>query len=167
MKLKNSNCDETNKLKAWWNLKTHCDKTQKLKLWWNLKIQIVMKLKNSGCDKNSKTLIVTKLKNSKWRKTQKIKSWQNSINKNVTNLKLWQNSKTKIVATLFANCDENLNYDKSQFMRRKTNLKGSWHLDNQCDVLFAVFCDSRNVFCTYMYTSGVNTLGIFTPQTCR
>ena len=34
MKLKNSNCD----------------KTQKLKLWWNSKTKIVMKLKNSNCD---------------------------------------------------------------------------------------------------------------------
>ena len=41
MKLNNSNFDET----------------QKLKLWWNLKTQIVMKLKNS----NLKTQIVTKL----------------------------------------------------------------------------------------------------------
>ena len=50
---------------------SNCDQTQKLKLWWNLKTQIVMKLLNSNCDKiykkknsicDSKTHIVTKLK---------------------------------------------------------------------------------------------------------
>ena len=59
----NSNCDETQKIKLWWNSKTqivmklqnsNCDETQKLKLWWNSKTQIVMKLKNSKCDKTQK-----------------------------------------------------------------------------------------------------------------
>ena len=68
MKLKNSNCDESQKIKFRWNSKTqiviklknsNCDATQKRKLWWNSKTQIVMKLKNSNCDN---TQIVTKLK---------------------------------------------------------------------------------------------------------
>ena len=58
MKLKNSNCDESEKLKWWWKSKTviamkfkdsngyqtqnsKCDKTQKLKFWQNWKTQIV------------------------------------------------------------------------------------------------------------------------------
>ena len=57
---------------------------------------------------------------------------QNS-NWDKTFLKLWQN----------------LNYDKSQFMRRKINVNGSfskniWHLDNRCNVLWTAFCDSHN-----------------------
>ena len=42
MKLKNSNCDKTQKLKLWWNLETQ--------MWWNSKTQIVMKFKNSNCE---------------------------------------------------------------------------------------------------------------------
>ena len=56
MKLKNSNCDETQKYKMWWTLKTEIvmklkksngEKTQKLKFWWHLKTQIVVKCENS------------------------------------------------------------------------------------------------------------------------
>ena len=45
MKLKNSNRDET----------------QKLKLWWNSDIQMVLNLLNSNCDETKKTQIVIKL----------------------------------------------------------------------------------------------------------
>ena len=92
MKLKNINCDET----------------QKLKLWQNIKTQIVMNLKNSKCNEpqkpklwlnkegEKKTHIETKLKtfycetlnNSNWDKTQKF-----------TKLKIRQNS-TQIVTKL-------------------------------------------------------------------
>ena len=56
MKLKNSNCDETQKLKLRWNLKTQI--VMKLKLSWNSKTQIAtisktpiaMKLKKSNFD---------------------------------------------------------------------------------------------------------------------
>ena len=59
-KIKNSNCDKTQKLKLWTNSKTqivtklkkketNCDKTQKLKLWQD-PYQIKTKLKNSNCD---------------------------------------------------------------------------------------------------------------------
>ena len=44
MKLKNSNCDETQN--------SNGDKTQKLKLLQKSKTEIVTKLKNSNCDKN-------------------------------------------------------------------------------------------------------------------
>ena len=66
------------------------------------KTQIVEKLKNSKCNKTPKPQIVTKLKfcqNSKCDQTQIVTKFKNSI---------W--GKT------FLNCD------KSQFMRRKTNL---------------------------------------------
>ena len=47
-KLKNSNCDKTQKHKLWQTqIVTNCDKTQKFKLW---PIQIVTKLKNSNAD---------------------------------------------------------------------------------------------------------------------
>ena len=49
-----------------------CDKTQKLKLIQNSKTQIVTELKNSICDK-TRTQIVTKLKNLYGDKTQKLK----------------------------------------------------------------------------------------------
>ena len=95
--LKNSNCDQTQKLKLWQNSKTEtetkhknfkwdktqklkkkvvtklktqkCDKTQTQKLRQNLKTQIVTKLKNTNCDKTKKNIILTKL--------NKIKMWQN------------------------------------------------------------------------------------------
>ena len=74
----------------------------KIKLWHNSKTQIVSEIKNSNCDKtqqlklwpNSKTQNVTKLKISNCDKTQK--------------LKLWQNSKTQIVTKL-----KNSNYEKT------------------------------------------------------
>ena len=51
---------------------SNCDQTQKLKLQHNSKTQIVTKLKNSNCNK-TETKIVTKLKNSNCDKTQKLK----------------------------------------------------------------------------------------------
>ena len=50
-KLKNWNCDKTQKFKLWHNSKTeNCYKSQKLQLWKNSKTQIVTKLKKSkGC----------------------------------------------------------------------------------------------------------------------
>ena len=57
---------------------SNCDKSQKLKLRQNSKIQIFTKLNmwhNLNCDK---TQIVTQLKNSKYDKTQimtKLKNW--------------------------------------------------------------------------------------------
>ena len=64
-KLKNSNCDDLQKLKLWQNYKIkNSDKTKKLKLWQNSKTRIVTKLKKSNCDKTQKTQIVTKLENS-------------------------------------------------------------------------------------------------------
>ena len=52
---------------------TKCDKTRKKSnCEKNTKTQIVLKLKNSNCD-NSKTQIVTKLKNLNGDKTQKFK----------------------------------------------------------------------------------------------
>ena len=91
MKLKNSNCDKTQKHKLWQNsitqivikLNSNGDKTQKLNLW---------QLKKSKCDK---TQLVTKLN-----------MWQNSTCDKtpiLTKLKLWQNSscdKTQIVTKL-------------------------------------------------------------------
>ena len=55
-------------------------------MWRNSKTRIVTKLKNSNCKQtqklkfwqNSKTQIVTKLKNSNCDKTQKLKLWQNT-----------------------------------------------------------------------------------------
>ena len=64
----------------WKKLKnTDFDKTQHLKLWQNSKTLIVTKLKNSNCVKTKKkTQIVTKLKNTNCDKTQKLKLCQNS-----------------------------------------------------------------------------------------
>ena len=54
-KLKNSNCDKTQKLKLLQNSKTqnsNCDKTQKLKLFKNSKTQIMTKLKKHNTENN-------------------------------------------------------------------------------------------------------------------
>ena len=60
---------------------SNCDKTQKLKVRPNTKILNVTKFKNSNCDKTKKvnvtqleTQIVTKLKNSNCDKALKLKS---------------------------------------------------------------------------------------------
>ena len=106
---------------------------RKTQLCWYSKTQIVMKLKNSNCDK---TEIVTKLK--LWRNshcnytqivtTQPMKKLQNLQNSKLKmwQLKLWEKkpSKTQIVTKLKNSNYENLNYDKSQFMtRREKNMK--------------------------------------------
>ena len=129
------------------NLK--CDETQKLKLWLNSKIQKAMKLKNSNCDLTKK-LIVIKLKNSNCDKTWKLKFWWKAKTKKKTSkLKMWQDSKTLVMTKLNttkcdqtqiviklknSNCDrtslkfwQNLNYYKSQFIRRKTYIKQSFN----------------------------------------
>ena len=79
---------------------------------------------------------MTKLKNSNCDKTQKLKFWQNSKTQIVTKLKkhffnkiqklkLWQYSKTQIVTKL-----KNSNCDKTQFMKKKTTLKGPFSKNN-------------------------------------
>ena len=81
----------------------NCDETQKLKLWWNSKTQILMKLKNSNCDETKKTQIVMKLKKSNCDETQQ--------------LKLRWNSKTQIMMKLKnSNCDwtKNSNFDDNK-----------------------------------------------------
>ena len=62
---------------------TNCDKTQKLKLGPNSKTQIVTKLNNSNIkEEKNKKKIVTKLKKSNCDKTQILKLGQNSKNIN-------------------------------------------------------------------------------------
>ena len=47
----NLNCDETQKLKLWWNSKTQIVmKLKKLKFWFNSKTQILMIIKTSNCE---------------------------------------------------------------------------------------------------------------------
>ena len=103
------------------------------------------KLKNSNGDK---TQIVTKL--NLWKKRNYSKCDKTQIRKKVNN--------SNCDKTQNSNCDksqklylwQNLNYNKSQFMRRKNLQKGLlvgtfWHLDNRWDVLWAVLCNSRDV----------------------
>ena len=85
---------------------SNCDKSQKLRLWQYSKTQIVTNLTNSKCYKtqnsncyktikkkklwqNSKTKILTKLKNSNCNKTKKLKLWPTQ------KINFWQNSKTQ------------------------------------------------------------------------
>ena len=81
---------------------SNCDWTQNL-IFFNLKTPIVI---------NSKTQMVTKLKNSNGDKTPKVKWWQNSKSQIVTKLK-----KTQVVTKLKlwenSNCD-NSNCYKTQ-----------------------------------------------------
>ena len=77
---------------------SNCDKTQKLKLWQNSKTWIVTKLKKSNCDKNqklkwgqnSKTEFATKLKNWNCDQTQKLKLQQYQNCKKTWKLIMWQ-----------------------------------------------------------------------------
>ena len=109
---------------------TNRDKTQKVKLWQISKTQIVTKLKksnwdkilNSKCDKIKKknqivtklkkNPIVTKLKNKKCDKTQKLKLWQNS------KVKLWQNLKKN---KFWPKLKKNSNCDNSNLKLRKNS----------------------------------------------
>ena len=90
--------------------------------------QIMTKLNYSKCDQNQ---IVTKLKNYNFYKAF---------------LLLWQN----------------LNYDKSLLMRIKKKYEGLlvrtfWHIDNWFDVLWAAFCDSRDVLFKHYVVSQLFT----------
>ena len=71
-KLKNSNCDKTKK-------KFNGDKTKKTQFITNIKVKLCQE---------SKTLILTKLTNINWDKTQKIKMRQNSNFDKTKKLKL-------------------------------------------------------------------------------
>ena len=133
-KLKNSNYDKIQKLKM--GQKSTFDKTPvvtKLKLWLNsnfYKTQVVTKLKlweKNHKLKNDKTRIVTKLGNSNYDKTQKLKLKQNLKAQIWTKLELWP----------ISIYEENL---KGLLVRT------FWHLHNRWDVLWEAFCDSRDVF---------------------
>ena len=85
--------------------------------------------------RNSKTWIVTKLKNLTWDKIQ---------------LKVWQSLKTQTVTKF-----NNLNCDKTQQLKLWQNSKTShkslllrttWHLDNWWDVFEAAICDLAMFF---------------------
>ena len=155
---------------------SNCDKTQKLKLWWNSKTQIVINLKISNCEEtqkliglqnsklklwvNSKTKNGTKLKKSNFDKTQKLKLWQNwNCNQNqmwktqidktqiVAKVKFYKTQRLKLWQTqkLILWQKSNINYDKSQCMRRqnlqRVFIKNILNLDNRWNVLWsAISC---------------------------
>ena len=92
-------------------LASQSSKTQKLKLWQNSKTRIVTKLKNSNFDnvknvtklklwQNSKCERKKKLKNSKCDKIQIMTKLKNSKCDNNQKFNLWHNSKTQIVTKL-------------------------------------------------------------------
>ena len=146
-KLKNSNCDQTQKPKLWQIVikikNSNCDKTKK-------KSNFDKTKKNLNCDKtqsekhkklklgpNSETEIVTNLKNSKCDKTQKLKWWpyQNCKKKKVKNshcdktffsfttflsheIVFLKKSKNQIVTTL-----KNSNCVKTQKLKLRQNSK--------------------------------------------
>ena len=171
MKLKTQMVTKLKKLKLWQNSKTqivtklknsNCDKTQIVKKNSNCEnTQIMTQLKNSKCDK---TQTMTMLNNSNCVKTKKTQILEKNSNCNKTQtvikLKLWQISKSQIVTQLKnSNCDNtqktqivtNLKCDKSQFMKKKTTLKGSFSKNNltpwrsmRCTLCSLL--QSRNVF---------------------
>ena len=85
--------------------------------------------------------------NSNYEKKKKTQT------QNVKKLKLWQNSRSQIVKKKLknSNIDKTWNLTNLNFRRRKKLLTGLLvstflHLDNQWYVLWAAFCDSRDVF---------------------
>ena len=105
-------------------------------MWWNWNTQVVTKLKNSNSDKTQelkmwRTQIVTKLKNSKCDKTQKFKLHRKKLN----------NSNCDKTATI-----RNLNICGGKKPKKGPLVRTFWHLANQWYVLWAAFCDCRNVF---------------------
>ena len=81
-------------------------------MWQNLKTQIVMKLKNSNCDKSydKKTQIVTKLKNWNSVKNSNCEETQPTIKKKRN---WWQNLNTQIVTK-----DKKSIYDQTQIVTK-------------------------------------------------
>ena len=71
---------------------SNCDKTQKLKLWPNSKTETETKHKNFKCDEIPKTKFVTKLTKKKlWQNsTQLVTKLKNSYCDKTWKLKLWQ-----------------------------------------------------------------------------
>ena len=132
---------------------SNCDETQKLKLWWN-STQIVMKLKNSNCGETQKTQIAMKLKNSDWDETQIVRKLKNlNIDKTqiVAKLNLWQNSNTQTLTKLknqiVKNCImTNLSLREEEKIIKSVLERTFWHLVNRWDVLWAAFCNSCDVF---------------------
>ena len=113
-------------------------------MWQNSKTQIVSQLKNSKCDKTQKFKI---RQNSNTQIVTKLKFWQNlNCDKTltVTRLNLWQNLKQKI-----SNCD-NLkqhklwqNWKAQIIIKRTIDDKSllsitTWHLDNRWDLAMFV-----------------------------
>ena len=183
MKVKKSNCDETQN--------SNCDKTQ-LKLWWNSKTQIVIKLKNSNCDETKKLKWWQTLKTKNGDKTKKNSYCEKNpktqivtkliLTQVVTKFKWWKNfiyDITQIVIKLKicnSNCDQtkNSNCEKTQklnlwkknyktqimtklklwqisifnkkYFKKSLLVRTFWHLDNPWYVLWAAFRDSCNVF---------------------
>ena len=143
---------------------SNCDETQKPKLWWNLKTQKVMKLKNSNCDEIQK-LIVIKLKNSNCDKTWKLKLWWNAKTQIAIKLNNSKCDHIQIVTKLKnSNCDkatltmgQNLNYDKLKGLLIGT----FWHLDNRYNVLWAAFCNSRDNYYMIPYFLLIFSFNIF------
>ena len=94
--------------------------------------------------KNSKTQIMTRLKNSNNDKTQKFKLWQNSKNSNcdkTQKIKLWLNSETQIVTVVIVTVVTVavvtvavVTVPVNSFSKKKT-----LHLDNQWNVLVQLF----------------------------
>ena len=140
-KLKNLNCDKTQKNNYFWQ-NPNCYQSEQLKMWQISsydKTQIVTKL---NLWQNS---ITQHTHYSNYDKTQKLKLWQlKKQNCDQTEkLKLWQNSKNQIVTTLEF-CQiyiyEEKNFQTDFLVRR------CWHLDNRWNVLWAAFCNSCGVF---------------------
>ena len=124
-----------------------------------------MKIKNSNGDQtkkklilwpNKKYLIGTKLKIVS--KTQQLKMWKTPIltTQIVTNLKNYHVTTQIVPKFKNSNCDKSKTCDKTQKLKLwqnsktliGTNFKRFFlvrHPDNRWDVLWAVFCDSRNV----------------------
>ena len=84
------------------------------------------------------TQIVTKLKMGQTQIVTKLKNL--NCDKTLKNMKLWQNTKTQIVTK--HELGQISIYDKRYFKMVRTFLD----IDNQWDVLWAAFRDSRDVF---------------------
>ena len=112
---KNSNCAKTQELK----LRHSCDSghssdsSDSSDFFCPYKCDKIKK-KNTNLKKNSKTQIVTKLKNSICNKIQKYKLW-----KKTQKLKFWPNSKTQMVTKLRKNVTKlkNTSFGKTQKLK--------------------------------------------------
>ena len=100
----------------------------RLKLW-----------QESNFEKNQNVTKLKKRRKNQCDKNQIVSTKKEEEKINVTKIKFWQNLKTQIMTKL-----KNVNCERKK-LQQGLLVRTFWHLDNGCDVLWVVFCNSHDV----------------------